>query len=73
MEEGSSPFSILTDTPTGMRPSGSPRHRWEDNLKIYFKEMFINTRNWLDLAQDWDYSRALVNGALNLRVCLPWD
>ena len=32
------------------------------------KEIFINTRNWVDSAQDRDYWRALVNAALTLRV-----
>ena len=32
------------------------------------KEIIINTRNWVDLAQDRDYWRALVNEALNPRV-----
>jgi len=34
MEEGSSAFKILTGKPTGRRPLGRPRHRWEDNVKI---------------------------------------
>ena len=34
MEEGRSAFKILTVTPTGKRPSGRPRHRWEDNTRI---------------------------------------
>ena len=41
-----------------------------DNIRMYLKEMGINTRNWVDLFQDRDYWRALVNAALNLRVPL---
>ena len=53
MEEGRSPFKILTHT--GKRPLGRPRRRWEDNIRMYLKEMGINTRNWVDSAQDMDY------------------
>ena len=42
--------------------------RWEDNIRIDFKEIVINTRNWVDLAEGRDYWRALVNAALNLQV-----
>ena len=68
MEEGSSAFKILTGKPTGKRHLGSPRRRWEDNVGMDLKEIGINTRNWVDSAQDRDYWRALVNLALNLRV-----
>jgi hypothetical protein len=37
------------------------------------KEVSINTRNWVDSAQDKDYWRALVNAALNLRVPLAME
>ena len=33
-----------------------------------FKEIGINTRNWVDSAQDRDYWKALVNATLNLRA-----
>ena len=59
---------MLTDTPTGKRPLGRPRHSWEDNIRMDLKEKGINTRNWDDSAQDRDYWRALVNAALNLWV-----
>ena len=45
-----------------------PRFRWEGNVRMDLKEIGINTRNWADLAQDRDYSGALANAALNLRV-----
>ena len=67
MEEGRSAFKTSTDTPAGKRPLGKPRRRWEDNIKINLKEIGINTSNWVDLAQDRDYWRALVNSPLNLR------
>jgi hypothetical protein len=67
MEEGRSAFKILTGTPKGF-PLGRPRHRWYDNIIMDLKEIVINTRNWVDLAQDRDYWRALVNASLKLQV-----
>ena len=52
----------------GKRPVGSPRSRWEDKIITDLKEIGINTRNWIDSAQDRDYWRALVNVVLNLQV-----
>ena len=68
MEESSSAFKIVPVKPTEKRPLGRPRCRWEDYIKMDLKEIGINTRNWVDLAQDRDYYRARVNVALNLRV-----
>ena len=48
MEEGRNDFKILTDKPTGKSSSERLRHRWEDNIRMYFKEVGINTRNWVD-------------------------
>ena len=45
------------------------RHRrWEDNIRMDLEEIGINAGNSVDLAQNRDYWRALVNAALNLRV-----
>ena len=60
-------LSKLSDTPTGKRSLGRPRRRREDNIRMNLKEIAINTRNLVDLAQDEDYWRALVNAALNLQ------
>ena len=46
MEEGRSAFKILTGTPAGKRPLGW--RRWEDNIRRNLKEIYINTRNWVD-------------------------
>ena len=54
--------------PTGKRSLVRPRRRWKDNIRMHLKETGINTRNYVDLAQDRDYWRALVNAVLNLRV-----
>ena len=48
-----SALKILRRKPTGKRPLGSPRRRWEDNIRM---------------DQDRSYWRALLNAALNLRV-----
>ena len=50
------------------KPTGKLRLRWEDNIRMNHKEIGINSRNWVDSAQDKDYWRALVNAAFNLRV-----
>ena len=54
--------------PTGKRPLGRPRRGWEDNIRMYLKEIGVNTRNWIDSLQDRDYGRDLANAALTFRV-----
>ena len=68
MEESRSAFKILTGKPTGKRPLGRPKRRWEDNIRMNCEEISINAGNWVDSAQDRDYWRAFVNAALYLRV-----
>ena len=41
--------------PTGKRPIGRPRRRWEDNNIMILEEIDINAGNWVDSAQDRDY------------------
>ena len=66
--EGRSAFKILAGKPTGKRPLGRPRRRWEDNIKIYLKEVSISTMNWVVSANDRNYWRALMHMALKNRV-----
>ena len=68
MKEGRSAFKILSDKPTGKRPLGRPRRRWEDNIRMDLEEIGINADNWVHSVQDKDYWRVLVNAALNLWI-----
>jgi hypothetical protein len=68
MEEGRSAFKMLTDKPIGKRLLGKPKRRWEGNNRMDLTEIGNNTRNWVELVQDRDYWRDLVNPVLKLRV-----
>jgi hypothetical protein len=59
--EDKSAFKILTEKLTGKRSLERPRRKWENNVRINFKEIFVYTRNWVDLAQDSDYWKAALN------------
>ena len=55
MEEGRNVFKILTGKPTGRRSLGRSWIRWEDNIRMDLKEIRMNTKNWIDSAQNRDY------------------
>jgi hypothetical protein len=54
--------------PEGKRPLGRPRHRWVDNIKIDLLGICWGGVDWIDLVQDRDKWRVLVNEDMNLRV-----
>jgi hypothetical protein len=54
--------------PEGKRLLERPRRRWVDNIKIDLRERDWDGINWIDLAQDREQWRALVNTVINLRV-----
>jgi hypothetical protein len=60
-------YRILVGKPEGKRPLGRPRRRWVD-IKLDLTEMGWGDTNWLDLVQDRDQWRALVNTIMNLQV-----
>jgi hypothetical protein len=66
MGEKSNAYRILVGKPEGKRPLGRPRHRWVDNIKMYLREMGWGGMDWIDLAQDRDQWRALVDTVINL-------
>ena len=50
MEESRSAFKVLTGKPTGKRPFGRPRLRWEDIIRMDLEEIDVNAGNWVDSA-----------------------
>ena len=60
MEEGRSAFKILTGKPTGKRPLGRPRRRWEDNIRMDLEEAGVNREIALILQEKY-YWKTLVN------------
>jgi hypothetical protein len=61
-------YRILVGKPEGKRPLGRRRHRWVDSIKIDIREIGWGGMDWIDLIQDRDKWRALVNTVMNLRV-----
>ena len=53
--------------PEDNRPLGRPRRRWED-IKMGLQEVGCGVTDWIEVAQDRDRWRALVNAVMNLRV-----
>jgi hypothetical protein len=68
MGETRNAYRILVGKPEGKRPLGRPRRRWLDNIKMDLGEIGWNGRDGIELAQDRDQWRALVNTVMNLRV-----
>jgi hypothetical protein len=52
MGEGRGVYRVLVGRPEGKRPLRRPRRRWEDNIKMYLREIWIDGANWIRLAQD---------------------
>ena len=59
---------FLVGKPEVKRPLGRPRRRWEDNIKMDLQEVVCGAMDWIELAQDRDRWRTLVNAVMNLRV-----
>jgi hypothetical protein len=68
MGETRSLHRVLVGKPEGKRPLGRPKFRWEDNIKMDLQEAGCGGMDWIELAQDKDRWRALVNAVMNLRL-----
>jgi len=67
MGEKKGVYMILVGGPEGKRPLGRPRSRWEDNIKMDLQEVGCEGMDWIELAQDRNRWRAIVNAVMNLR------
>jgi len=65
---GRGEYKVLVGRPEGMGPLGRPRLRWEDNIKMDLQKVECGGMDWIEVAQDRDRWRAVVNAVMNLRV-----
>jgi hypothetical protein len=61
-------YRILVGKHEGKRPLGRPSHRWKYNIKMKLHEVGCGGIDWIQLAQDRDRRRALVDAVMNLWV-----
>ena len=59
---------VLVGKLEGKRPLGRPRHGWEVNIQMNLQEVGCGGMDWIELAQDRESWRVLVNVVMNLRV-----
>jgi hypothetical protein len=71
MGEERNVYRVLMGKPEGKISLGRPRRRWEDGIRMDLREIGLGSVYWIQLAQDRDRWRAVVNTAMNLRVLAP--
>jgi hypothetical protein len=71
MGEERNVYRVLMGKQERKRPLGKPRRRWEDGTRLDLREIGWGNVDLIQLAQDRDWWRALVNTVMNLRVLAP--
>jgi hypothetical protein len=71
MGEERNVYKVLMGKPKGKRSLGKSRHRWEDGIRMDLRETDWGSVDWIQLAQDRDRLRALVNMVMNLCLLVP--
>jgi hypothetical protein len=61
-------YRVLLWKPEGKRLFGRPRRRWEDNIRMDLQKVGYGGMDWIELAEDRERWRAMVNAVMNLRV-----
>ena len=60
-------YRVLMGKSEGKTPLGRPKRRWEDNIKMDIQEIGCGRMDWIELVQDRDRWRELLNAVMNLR------
>ena len=68
MEQSRNAYRVLVGKPESKKPLWRSRRRWEDNVKMDFREVGCDPRDWIALAEDRDQWRAYIRAVMNLRV-----
>jgi hypothetical protein len=71
MGEERSVYRVLVGKPGGKRPLGRPRLKWEDGIRVKLRKVGWGNVEWIQLAQNRDQWRALVNTVMQLRDLVP--
>jgi hypothetical protein len=71
MGEERNVYRVLMRKPEGKKPLGRPRRGWEDGIRMDLGEIVCGSVDWIQLAQDRDRWRAVVNTVMNVRVLAP--
>jgi hypothetical protein len=61
-------YRILEERAEGKRSLGRPRRRWEDDIKMDLREIEWSALDWIDLPQDKDQCRNLVNSVIKIQA-----
>jgi hypothetical protein len=61
-------YKVLVEKPKGKRPLGRPRRRWEDRVRMDLRKIGLGGVDWIRLAQDRYWWRAVVCAVMNLWV-----
>jgi hypothetical protein len=64
-------YKVFVGKPEGKRPLGRPRRGWEDGNIMDLREIGLGGVDWIRLAQDRHWWRAVVSAVMNLRVLAP--
>jgi hypothetical protein len=64
-------YTVLVGKPEGRRPLGRQRRRWENGIRMDLREIGWGSVEWIQVAQDRDWWRAVVDTVMNLRVLAP--
>jgi hypothetical protein len=68
MGEMKDAYRVLVGKLEGKRPLRKPSRRWEDNIKMDLQEVGRRAMDWIDLVQDRERWRTLVNAVMNVRI-----